>query len=165
MIIDVVKLIRYTHSARRRYLKALNELSWDEVVKDRGASFSSIRDIFLHTLDVEDRLINYTILSQSETWGAEDFGKFANMRRIEERVDEVEKKVDAYLSKLTKLELDRKVVLPWRRDPPLSLTVEDILIQIAIENISHMGEFIAIMWQFDKQPPFLSWSAFLEQSA
>lgn len=165
MSVDAVKLVRYVHAARRRYLKTLSELPWDEVVKDRGASFPSIRDILLHALDVEDRLINYVVASKAETWVPEDFGKFSTMTRVQQRIDEVEKEVEAYLAKISKTELDRKITLPWRREPPMVLTVEDVLVQVAIENISHLGELIALMWQFDKQPPFLGWSAFLEQGS
>jgi len=162
---DAAKLIRYTHVARRRYLKTLGELPWDEVVKDRGASFPSIRDIFLHALDVEDMLINYIIPDKYEGWARKDYGKFADISSIEKRVDEVEGKVDTYLANLTQRELDKKVRLPWRKDPPLILRVEDVLVAVAVEDASHMGELIAILWQIDRQPPFLSWSSFLEQGA
>lgn len=161
--LDVVKLIQYTHTARRRYLKAFGELSWDEVIKDRGASFPSIRDIFLHALDAEDRFINYIIPGKNEKWVNQDYAKFTNTRQIEERMEEVEKKVEAYLATLTERELNRKIALPWRKEPPLNMRIEDMLISIVIEDASHMGELIALMWQFDRQPPFLSWSSFIEQ--
>jgi hypothetical protein len=44
------------------------------------------------------------------------------------------------------------------------MRVADVLITLAIEDIAHMGELIALMWQFDKQPPFLSWSDFIEKN-
>ena len=47
---DAVKLIHYVHTVRESYLRALNELPWDEVIKDRGASFPSLRDIFTYAL-------------------------------------------------------------------------------------------------------------------
>ena len=165
MSLDSIRLMHYVHAARKRYLKTLNELPWDEIIKDRGASFPSIRDILLHSLDVEDRLINYVIADKAETWVSEDFGKFSTMSEIQQRIEKVDKKVEIYLAKLSKTELERKISLPWRRDHLMVLTVEDVLVQVAIENISHLGELIALMWQFDKQPPFLSWSTFLEQGA
>jgi len=45
------------------------------------------------------------------------------------------------------------------------MRVEDVLLQVAIENISHMGELIALLWQFDKEPPFLQWRDFIEQKS
>jgi uncharacterized damage-inducible protein DinB len=157
---DSARLIQYTHAARRRYLQTLGELPWDEVVKDRGASYPSIRDIFLHALDAEDLLINHII--RGEKWVSQNYEEFLNIHQIKGRVDEVEKKVDSYLNTLTKRELDRKVTLPWRPSSPLN--VNDVLITLAFEDANHMGELIALMWQFDKEPPFLSWSAFVEQN-
>lgn len=161
---DASELIRYTHSARGRYLKILNELSWSEVVKDRGASFPSIRDIFLHTVDMEDSTINHTIPGIPSELGHGPWEKFADIISIEKRINEVEGKTDVYLANLTQSELDRKVTIPRRMGAPFLLRVEDVLVQLAIENISHFGELIAILWQIDKQPPFLSWANFLDNN-
>ena len=162
---EAAKLIEYTHAARRRYLETLKELSWEEVVKDRGASFPSLRDIFLHALNAEDMLINYIVPGKHEKWATPDSGKFTSMNQVEQRVDEVEEQVKAFLANLTESELNRTVILPWRKDPPIIIRVEDVLITAAIEDASHMGELIALMWQFDRQPPFLGWSNFIEQGA
>ena len=166
---DACELIRYTHSARGRYLKILNELPWSEVVKDRGASFPSIRDIFLHTVDMEDRTINHTITGIPSELGHGPWEKFADIISIEKRINEVEGKTNVYLANLTQSELDRKVTIPRRRGVLFFLRaraprVEDVLVQLAIENISHFGELIAILWQIDKQAPFLSWSDFLNHN-
>ena len=112
-------------------MKILGELPWDEVVKDRGASFPSIRDIFLHALDAEDLLINYVVQGKYEKWVSQGYGKFLNVHQIEGRVDDVEKNVDAYLKTLTEREFDRKVALPWR--PSFPLRVDDVLFNVAIE--------------------------------
>ena len=159
---DSIRLIQYTHAIRRKYLKILGELPWDEVVKDRGASFPSIRDIFLHALDAEDLFINHIVQGKNGKWVPQDCGKFPNVHQIEGRVDDVEKKVDAYLKTLTERELNRKVALPWR--PSFPLRVDDVLVNAALEDAYHMGELIALMWQLDKEPPFLSWSEFVEQN-
>lgn len=161
---DVINLIRYTHASRKGYLKALSELPWDEVIRDRGASFLSIKDIFLHALDMEDRLINYVIQDKAEKWVPEEHVKFTDMDRIEKRVNDVEKKANSNLASLTKYDFDRKVEIPRRQGPSIQMRIEDVIIQVAVENISHMGELITLMWQLDKQPPFLSWANFLEQN-
>ena len=45
---DVIKLMEYSQLLRHNYLDAFSKLPWDEFVKDRGASFDSLRNIFLH---------------------------------------------------------------------------------------------------------------------
>lgn len=160
---DVTKLIYYVHASRRRYLQAVGELPWEEVIKDRGASFSSIRDILIHSLDMEDRMINFVAIDKSQEWAQSVFETFTDLKSIEKHVNEVEGKVGVFLNELNQQELDREVSVPRRTGSPLVMKIEDLLVQVAIENIAHMGELIAIMWQIDKQPPFISWSSFLEQ--
>lgn len=51
----IVEFYRYNSFVRKRYLDAMEQLPWEEVVKDRGASFGSIRNVFLHVLDAYRR--------------------------------------------------------------------------------------------------------------
>jgi uncharacterized damage-inducible protein DinB len=162
MDMDSIRLIRYNHAVHRRYLKKLAELPWNEIVKDRGASYPSIRDIFLHAINAEDLLINHAVQGKQMESAPKDYSEFVDMHRIETRVNEVEEKVDAYLETLTQEELERKVVMPWRKS--LLLKVNDVLITLALEDAYHMGELNALMWQSDIEPPWLSWAAFVEQN-
>ena len=150
------------------YLKAISELPWDEVVKDRGASFPSLKDIFVHALGVEDRIINYVIPGKFpgyDEWNKViDPAKFSNIDIIKEYEDEVEEKVNAYLENISSHELNRKVEVPRRTSPTYLLRIEDIFVHIGVENIYHMGEMEAIFYQTDKQPPFLDWSGFLQEN-
>ena len=53
-MIDIIKLMKYNQYLRHAYFDVLRELPWDELVKDRGASFGSLRNIFLHCIAVFD---------------------------------------------------------------------------------------------------------------
>jgi hypothetical protein len=88
------------------------------------------------------------------------YEKFCDMGRVERHVDEVEKRVDGYLEKLTSSELEREVSLSFGSSPTV-MRVEALLIDVCIEDISHMGELIAIFWQMDEKPSFLSWYHFI----
>ena len=57
-MINAVKLLEYNRELRYRYLDKLSELPWEEVVKDRGASFPSLRDIYLHCIVCVDGIVN-----------------------------------------------------------------------------------------------------------
>jgi uncharacterized damage-inducible protein DinB len=163
---DVVKLVRYIHASRREYLETLKKLPWREVVGDRGASFPSMRDIFLHALECEDITINYVIggrfkkIKELEELVSKGYEKFLDIGDVEKHVEEVEKKVEAYLEKITPSELEREVSISFDSST-IVMRVEDLLIDLCIEDISHMGELIAIFWQMDEKPPFLSWYHFI----
>ena len=55
---DVIKLMEYSQVLRHNYLDAFSKLQWEEFVKDRGASFDSLRNIFLHCVDILDFFVN-----------------------------------------------------------------------------------------------------------
>ena len=162
-----VELVRYVHVARRRYFKAFSELSWDEVVKDRSASFSSLRDIFVHTINMEDRIINYIIPGRfpgNAEWDRiTEQREFTNMNSIGGYMEEVESKVNKYLEKMANSELQRTFEFSRRIGPPDVSRVEDGLAHVAIENISHFGEMEAILYQLGKEAPYINWSNFLKE--
>ena len=54
----IIKMLEYSQYLRHAYFDTFNKLLWDEFVKNRGASFDSIRNIFLHCVEVLDRYVN-----------------------------------------------------------------------------------------------------------
>jgi uncharacterized damage-inducible protein DinB len=160
---DAKILFEYSQSLRDRYLEQLAKLPWDEVVKSRGGSFDSLRDIFLHTVDAEDRLVNYVIPGKTEDWVSRRADEFRNIDSVRKRVEEVESKARAYVAKLKTVELDERVEMPRRGLTSVSVRVEDVLVHSALENIHHFGELIALLWQIDVEPPHVGWIGYLQK--
>jgi uncharacterized damage-inducible protein DinB len=161
--VESKKLVEYSQSLRNRYLERLAELPWDEVVKSRGASFDSLRNIFLHTLDAEDRLINYAIPGRMKDWVSRNPDEFQDLDSVRKRVKEVESKTKAYLSKMTLGELERKVEFSRPGMPSMIVRIDDVLIHLALENAHHFGELIALLWQIDIEPPHMGWITYIQQ--
>jgi uncharacterized damage-inducible protein DinB len=156
-------LVEYSQALRNRYLERLADLPWKEVVKRRGASFDSIRNIFLHTLDAEDRLINYAIPGRVKDWVSRNPDEFQDLDSVRKRVKEVESKTKAYLSKITSGELERNVEFSRPNTPSMVVRIDDVLIHLALENVHHFGELIALLWQIDIEPPHMGWIAYIQQ--
>ena len=159
---DSKSLFRYSQELRDRYLEQLATLPWEEVVKSRGASFDSLRNIFLHTVDAEDRLINYIILGRTKDWVSLSMDDFRDMDSIRKRAREVETKSRNYVAKLDLAELEKKVEMP-RMGGSISVRVEDVIVHAALENIHHFGELIALLWQMDLDPAHMGWLAYLQK--
>ena len=81
---QVSDLIRYNHMVRGLYFDAMAKLPWSEVVADKGLSFDSMRNVFLHLTLVEDRWINYIIPDRFSQWVNPNFDDFQRHRLIEE---------------------------------------------------------------------------------
>jgi uncharacterized damage-inducible protein DinB len=116
----------------------------------------------LHTIDAEDRLVNYVIPGRTVDWVSRNPDDFRDMDSIRKRAQEVEAKTKAFVAHLKPGELERKIDLPRKDLPTLSIRVEDVLVHAALENIHHYGELIALLWQMDVEPSHLGWIGYLQ---
>lgn len=159
-MVTVVKLLEYNQELRHRYLDTLSELPWEEVIKDRGASFSSLRDIFVHCIVCVDGIIN-NILQGDLSFPRINYEDYDTVEKIREYVDHVESQANMYLSKVTSEELTRIIERKQRDGSTILATVEDYLIHLFQEETHHIGEFIALLWQIDVIPPHMGWIQYL----
>jgi uncharacterized damage-inducible protein DinB len=125
-IMNVLKLLEYNEYLQHRYLEAFEKLSWGEFVEDRGASFNSLRNIFLHCVNVTNIYINHRIQKDTSISRIE-YDDFDNFEKIREYMEQVESKANNYLSKVTPEELSRKIEIRGRDGSTTTSTVEDIL--------------------------------------
>ena len=158
----VLKMLEYSQYLRHSYFDVLSKLSWDEFVKVRNASFDSLRDIFLHCVEVLDRYVNHRIRGNPEKPRI-DFNDYDSIEKVKAYLDQVESEVNEYLNKVTPEELVRVVTLKSKDGSSVQISVEDVLIHLFQEEIHHMGEFIALLWQMDIEPPHLGWAKYLNK--
>jgi uncharacterized damage-inducible protein DinB len=155
-----LKLLEYSQFLRHKYLETLSKLPWEEVIKDRGASFPSLRDIFLHIVFVVDAFINY-ILQGNPNYPSVNYNEYDSIGKITKYLEQVESKANAYLSKVTPKELAIKVERKLRDGSTFLVAVEDILLDLFQEETHHRGELIALLWQMDVAPPHKSFIQYL----
>jgi len=160
---DSRKLFEYSQALRNRYLDQIASLPWAEVVKSRGASFDSLRNILLHTIDAGDRLVNYVIPGRTKDWVSRNPDEFQDTDSIRKRAKEVESKTKACVANMKPEELERTVELPRTGMPTISVRVDDVLVHAALENIHHFGELIALLWQIDVDPSHMGWIGYLQR--
>jgi uncharacterized damage-inducible protein DinB len=160
---DPRNLFEYSQALRNRYLEQIAKLPWEEVIKSRGASFDSLRNILLHTIDAEDRLVNYVIAGRTKDWVSQNPEDFRDIDSIRKRLKEVESKTKAYVTRIDSAELERKVEMSRPGTPSTLVRVEDVLVHAALENIHHFGELIALLWQMDIEPPHMGWISYLQR--
>ena len=158
----IIQLLEYSQYLRHKYLEFIGSLPWDEVVKDRGASFNSLRNIFLHCVTVLDVDINHHIQGDTN-YPRINNDDYDNLKKIGKYLEQVESKANAYLSKVTPDELSRKIERKLRDGTSITLTVEDLLFDFFQEENHHRGELIALLWQMDVRPPHLSWGRYLNK--
>ena len=157
---QVVKMLEYSQYLRHSYFDTLCKLSWDELVKDRGASFDSLRDIFLHCVEVLDRYVNHRCRGKAEPPRIK-FEDYDRIEKIKDYFDRVESDSNRYLETVNPEELSKKVLRKFKDGGAVEVTVEDILFDFFQEETLHRGEFIALLWQMNIEPPHLGWTKYL----
>jgi len=151
---QVSDLIRYNHIVRGLYLDAMAKLPWEEVVANKGLSFDSMRDVFLHLTLVEDRWISYIIPGRIKQWVDPAFEAFKDMASLKKYSDDVKSRTEAFLDRLTDEELKRQVTVYWAKEPT-NIPVENGLTHMVIEDMIHYGELSAAMWQMGLEVPYM----------
>lgn len=161
-MMNIVKLLEYSQYLRHQYLEALGKLPWEDVVQDRGASFNSLRDVYLHCVTVLDFYINH-VIHGDPTYPRINCDDYDSMETIRTYVEQVESQANAYLSTMNPHELTRTIERKQRDGTSFTVTVEDILIDLFQEETHHRGELIALYWQMDVNPPHMGWSRYLNK--
>src|SRR3972149_931106 len=126
------------------------------MVKPKGASFDSMRNVFLHLTIVEDRWINYIIPGRFSDWMDPNFEEYKDFGALERFMLRVKSNTEEYLKKLTPEELNRKVIIPWGDTPDTSISIETVLGHMVMEDLVHYGELSALLWQMGAEAPYLA---------
>ena len=156
-MVDTYELWRYATALKHRYFDALSKLPWEALVRNRDASFNSIRNIFLHLVNVEDFYGSLVLSKKAGKYSPYDFDSFNNMESIRRQMNEVEAKTKERLSSLGAKGLAGKY--EWTRPDGVVVmgSGEDIVLHLALEQIHHFGELISLLWQMNVEPPHLGW--------
>ncbi len=68
-VLDLASLYEYLIESRERFFAKFRELGWDEVTRNREATWGSMHGIFIHMLEVEDSWLHYDIRGKAWPYG------------------------------------------------------------------------------------------------
>lgn len=154
-MVDVRALLDYNTKIRRGYFDTLAKLPWEEVVKNREASWHSMRNIFIHTLGATDHWLD--LLQNEKRSLRRDFDDYKSIQDVQTYMDRVERRMGDYLNTLTPERLNTKYVVTNDAGDKVEITAEDVLIHVCEEEVHHRGELIALLWQINVEPPLMGW--------
>jgi uncharacterized damage-inducible protein DinB len=148
-------LFDYFKHARRYLIRAFERLSHEEFVRPRGLSFDSIKDVFVHTIMVEDVWLHYR--PNGVTMSSQVLKDIKTLHDVEQYVADVDAKTAALFQRLTVQDLRQQfpVIRPGGRNSVECLS--DILYHVPIEIIYHYGELFAEFWKMGVDAPYYSY--------
>jgi len=147
--------LKYNKQVRQRYLQALASIPWEELTRNREASFNSIRNIFVHSLKALDHWLD--VLLKEHNYRAKQYEEYTNLEEIREYKDYVEGRTQKFLDNSLSSSLFEKFVIRNDLGETVEVTAEDILIHLFEEEVHHRGELIALLWQMNIEPPLMGW--------
>lgn len=154
-MVDVRKLIEYNEEVRHRYFDSLAKLQWEELTKNREASFHSLRNIFIHTLGAVDHWLDFLLNEKLRTKRA--FDEYKTMEDVGKYMAHVEARMRTYTASLTPEGLLKEYEVANDLGEVVRVTAEDVLIHVFEEEVHHRGELIALLWQMEIEPPLMGW--------
>ncbi len=154
-MVDVLKLLEYNDCVRNAFFEKLEKMSWEEFALNREASFNSIRNIFVHILEVSDYWLDFLLKQKLRSQKRfDEYRTFADVASYKSRV---EKRMRAYLDSLGAGGLSKAYSAKDEDGKTHEVTAEDVLIHIFEEEVYHKGELIALLWQIGIEPPATGW--------
>jgi uncharacterized damage-inducible protein DinB len=143
----------------------MSEIPWETLTESIGASFDSVRDIFIHSLQAEHFWISRLSGKSTEGIYGAPFAEYKDVNSIQKYADRVEANTNEYLEKLTDENLQSLFEYKGRDGNIYRSVTEDILMHMIEEEIHHRGEILCIYWQHDIQPPYVSFTTYKGQAA
>lgn len=154
-MVEIEKLLQYNDRVRRRYFECLTGLRWSEFVKNREASWGSIRNIFIHTLGAIDYWLDF--LQRENLHAQKKFDEYKTFDEVKAYMAHVETRMRDYLNSLPVGGLQKKYTVKNDVNEIVEIFAEDVLIHVFEEEVHHRGEIIAFLWQMGVEPPVMGW--------
>lgn len=157
-------MFNYFKRERDGLIRALENLSDEDFMKNLGLSFGSIKDVLVHTVMVEDNWLHYRAAGLGEGTSLKMEG-FKNMQDIKKYIAEVDARTAKLFSNMTAQDLRTEIKRVQPDGKEVAYALEDVLYHIPIEIIHHYGEIFAEFWRMNINAPYYSYLTYSRNKA
>jgi uncharacterized damage-inducible protein DinB len=131
-------------------------------VKDRGASFGSIRNVFLHVLNAYRYWFLYAVKDDLREYKGIDIESCKSVGEMRKHEIEVDAMMNSFLEHLHEEDMS-KVHTIHAASATYNVTLEAILMHMIEEELQHRGEINCMFWQQNIEPPIIEYGQWLGQ--
>lgn len=147
---DVRVLYEYNAWANARSLEAAGRLTAEELVRETGGSFASVRDTLVHMMWAEwIWLRRWLGESPRVTF---DPAEFPDLAAVRARWAEVERGQAEFIEGLTDEALQRTLTYTNSRGEDWSYTLSEMMLHAANHATYHRGQLTTLLRQLGRQP-------------
>jgi len=158
----IIDLYEYNSYVRNKYLKAIFEkVPEEERYKDRGTSFPSIVDIFVHMIDNYRFWFLYAYPNKITSFKRLRGEMGYTLKALIDENERIDNYVLNFVHDLKTSDLDKGFSAEGRRyGTVMKLDLRQMLVHVIEEELQHIGEMNALFWQMDIEPPiteYMDW--------
>ncbi len=153
----------YNAHVRLGYLACFAKLPKEELLRDRGASYPTMFDIFEHVLGaylhwMKKASAGNSTLPQVNLPPEGDSSIPTTLELISKEEGQIQSMVKGFLDGLVEEDLDKTFL-----DRDHTVSVRAMLWHLVEEELQHRGELNALLWQIDVDPPIFDWIDWVER--
>jgi uncharacterized damage-inducible protein DinB len=149
----------FNSAARKKYLQEIFEkIPEEERYRDRGASFPSIVDIFMHVIDAYRSWFIYTYEDRWPEYQRLTGKKRYSRAEVESEEEKIDSLVLGFVNDLEQEDLERWIPYQYKPGAYGAIRVRDMLWHMIEEELQHRGELNALFWQLNIDPPITAWN-------
>jgi uncharacterized damage-inducible protein DinB len=154
--LDAIRtFFRFNSRVRQHYLETILALPPAERLKDRGASYPSLQEIFVHVLDGIHWWVEY--VPQDRVADAKELpARDLSPELLRAETDTADRLAREYVGRLTEADLTRDMVCHFPGEggsKEARFPIGDVLWHLVEEELQHRGELNALLWQMNVDPP------------
>ncbi len=157
-LMNYMEMFDYFKKERVKLIEALDRLSNERFTESRGLSFDSIKDVFVHTVMLEDSWLHYRAAGLPGTGLKHE--DFKDLKSITQYITAVDAKTARLFTRITDRDLRNQVRRPSSDGSENVYTLEQVLYHIPIEVVHHYGEIFAELWKMGIEAPYYSLLAY-----
>ena len=150
---DFAELYNYNLHLRQNLLKSLEKVPWEELTKDRGFGWKSIRNCLVHILECEDFWVRKVLKKEPfEEYKFDDFNSIDDFRR---RWEKLPKQTLDFAKSLSPAQLAEPREHVFSDGTSRKFTSEKAFIHILTHEFHHRGQIACLLRQAGFEPPCL----------
>lgn len=157
---EIQEWYRYNSFVRKKYLRLIfsNKISEKERYKNRGASFPSLVDIFVHVLDAYRWWFLYVYNDKVSEWKRLREQKKYSRKEVASEEGKIDSYVMNFVGSLKPKDLDKPMKNQTGRG---TIKIREMLLHMVEEEIQHRGELNALLWQMNIEPPITQFQDYI----
>ena len=157
---DILLIYEYNYWANKRILSTSEKVTEKQFLAPASFPFGGLRGTIVHILDAE---FGWRMFFQQNDWSAPELKaeEFPTITSVQERANQEEKEMRAYLATLSDEELNSHKHYTNEKGEPRDFILWNCLLHVVNHGTQHRSEAAALLTDYGSSPGNLDFTVYL----